>query len=419
MSPSLDISFYMPGHNGRIGPDSFLWDMPLSGKHTADSSGGNGRQSAAANSTLQNPCDPFTVGEYFLAAQNFLVSDNGEMLCRAVTALADNGNRIHSIAISLEKHGAFYHPLKITIATQNGSFFYLVLNGAVKEPGLALIKTEYALLASMALRVTPAFIPKVFGAGDITSRKRTVAFFLGEWFAGFCEFHVTRISGENQVAVWQDDGTCEVIFWHQAARMYEKIAYVLTAYYDIHTGHAIFPWHHAAGDFVVRAGPLQAGDVRLITIRGTAPVVDAAWDTSDSGVHLLSSLLFYFLHLTLRMRLDRLDGTGSLVFLPQIVVDATIKGMLTALDHRANGFLGPGTEDAPIPHDICPVFVDFVNEFSQARLMDIMENLVDVWHPDPAESALVRENIPLHCAGICRGLQEPCSDFSGHEVKNR
>ncbi len=392
MSFRPDISFYMPGHNGRVGPGTPLWEMPLSGKHTADSS-------------FQNPCDPFTVGEYFLAAQNFLITDNGEMLCRAVRSLAETDGRIQSLAISLEKHGAFYHPLKITIATQNCSCLHLVLNGAVKEPGLGLIKTEYQLLSSMALTVVPSFIPRVFGAGEVMLHGRKVAFFLGEWFAGFCEFHVTRTPGENQVAVWQDDDTQMVIPWHHAVRIYEKTAYVLTAYYDIHTGHAIYPWHHAAGDFVVATETLQTGDVRLITIRGTAPVVERASDTSASGAHLLSRLLFYFLNLTLRMRVDRLDGTGPMVFLPQIVLDATIKGVLTALNHRANGFLGAGTEEPPVPEDICPVFVDFVKGFSQAQLKDIMENLVDAWHPNPAEAALVRENIYSHCSRIYRVLK--------------
>ena len=406
MSFRPDISFYMPGHNGRVGPGTPLWDMPLSGKHTADSA-------------FQNPCDPFTVGEYFLAAQNFLTRDNGEMLCRAVSSLADNAGRIQSLAVSLEKHGAFYHPLKITITTRLCPSIYLVLNGAVKEPGLGLIKTEHQSLASMAKKVVPSFIPRVFGAGEITLHGRKTAFFMGEWFAGFCEFHVTQTPGGNQMALWQDDGTHMVIFWHHAARIYEKIAYVLTAYYDIHTGHEIYPWHHAAGDFVAAAGAMQTGDVRLITIRGTAPVNDAAQDTTASGAHLLSCLVLYFLNLTLRMRLDRLDGTGPMVFLPNIVLDATIKGVLTALDHRANGFLGAGTEEPPVPKDICPVFVDFVNGFSQAQLKNIMANIVDAWHPDPAEPALVRENLCSHCSRICQVLQVQYSDFPGHGGKNR
>jgi len=405
MSFRPKISFYMPGHSGQIGPGSPLWDMPLSGKK--NKTGQKGTNPAAENRSFQQPCDAFTVGEYFLAAQNFLIRDYSDILCRAVTSLADNCGRIQALDISLEKHGAFYHPLKITIATQFSPPLYLVLNGAVKEPGLSLVKTEFQSLENMASRVVPSFIPRVFGAGEIRSAKRIVAFFLGEWFVGFCEFHVTRTPNGNQVAVWRDDDTHMVISWHQAARIYEKIAYILTAYYDLHTGHEIYPWHHAAGDFVAAAGDLQIWDVRLITVRGTAPVVDAEQLASASGAHLLSCLVFYFLNLTLRMRLDRLDGTGPMVFLPQIVLDATIKGVFTALDHRSNELMGAGAEDPPVPADICHVFVDLVNGFSQAQLTDIMVNLVEAWPPDAAELELVHENLLPHCAGICKALKRP------------
>jgi hypothetical protein len=418
-----DISFSMPGYNDRVGPDSPVWDMPLSGKKNSEVDQNEISQTGikpfAAKSFFPNTCEAFTVGEYFLAARNFLITDNSDMLYRAVTSLSDKCGRIQAIDISLEKHGAFYHPLKITIATQSCSPLYLVLNGAVKEPGLTLVKTECRLLANMASRVIPSFIPRAFGAGEITVNGKKAAFFLGEWFAGFCEFHVTRTSNGNQVAVWQDDGTHMVIPWQTAAGIYEKIAYILTAYYDIHTGNEIYPWHHAAGDFVAAAGALQTWDVRLITIRGTAPVKNAAGDISAPGAHLLSCLLFYFLNLTLRMRLDRMDGTGPMVFLPQSILDATIKGVLTALDHRANGFLGAGTEDPPVPKDICPVFVDFVNGFSQAQLKDIMANLVDAWPSDAAERELVHENLFFHCAGICQVLKMPWPGFHGQSTKNR
>jgi hypothetical protein len=45
--------------------------------------------------------------------------------------------------------------------------------------------------------------------------------------------------------------------------------FLLTAYYNIDTGEQIFPWHHAAGDFVVT--PLAEGfPVKLIAVRGYA-----------------------------------------------------------------------------------------------------------------------------------------------------
>jgi len=103
------------------------------------------------------------------------------------------------------------------------------------------------------------------------------------------------------------------------------------------------------------------------------------------------------------MRLDRLDGTGPLVFLPQIVLDAAIKGVLKALKHRAQGLIGRHTDTTfPVPVDLPSAFVDFISGFSQEQLMGIMTNLMDAWHPDAGEKDLVQENLFSHCCRICK-----------------
>jgi hypothetical protein len=399
------ITFSVPGHARAVIPGSPLWQMPLSGKmgHNRQKSGN--KKTIARNISLQNAADAFTVGDYFLAARDFVIRNQGQMLYEAVTSLAENCGRIVTIDICLEKHGAFYHPLKITVNTQRFSPLYLVLNGAVTEPGLTLIKTEHQLLGDMSGKVVPSYIPRIFGTAKIARVRREAAFFLGEWFAGFSEFHVTPTSSGNQVAVWENDGEHVLITWDQAAGIYEKIAYVLTAYYDIRTGHEIYPWHHAAGDFVVNFAKDAPLDVRLITVRGYASLGEMRQDSFAPGVKLLACLLFYFLNLTLRMRLDRLDGTGSLVFLPRIVLDATIKGALKALEHRAEGRLGRDADTLPAPVDLQPAFAHFISGFSREQLMGIMTNLMDVWHPDAGEQDLVQENLFSHCCRICKTFE--------------
>jgi hypothetical protein len=397
-----EITFYMPGQARAVLPGSLVWQMPLSGNIGHDRQKSGNKKNIVRNIALQNAADAFTVGDYFLAARSFLTGNQGRMLTEAVTSLAENCGRILTIDICLEKHGAFYHPLEITVKTQRSSPLYLVLNGAVTEPGRTLIKTEHQLLGRMSGQVVPSFIPRVFGTAKIACARRKAAFFLGEWFAGFSEFHVTRTSSGNQVAVWKNDGEHVLITWDRAAGIYEKIAYVLTAYYDMHTGHEIYPWHHAAGDFVVNFAKDAPLDVRLITVRGYGPLTEMAQDASAPGVKLLACLLFYVLNLTLRMRLDRLDGTGPLVFLPQIVLDATIKGVLKALEHRAEGGLGRNTDTLPAPVDLQPAFVHFISGFSCEQLMGIMTNLMDAWHPDAGEQDLVQENFFSHCCRICK-----------------
>ena len=61
--------------------------------------------------------------------------------------------------------------------------------------------------------------------------------------------------------------------------VYREAARILTLYYDVGSGAAIGPWHHAAGDFVARVSPDGRVAVRCITVRGYG----AAHDFSQAG----------------------------------------------------------------------------------------------------------------------------------------
>ncbi len=367
-----EITFYMSGHIP-VTPGSGLWNMPLSGKiSTADSR------------------SEWTVGDYFAAAQTFLTLARGQMVCQAVSCMTKDPGPILALQVCLEKHGAFYHPLKITAVTGSAAV-PLVLNGAVRDPGLSLIETEHRLLADLADRVEPAWIPRVFGTETFTAKKGRIGFFLGQWFDRFYEFHITGTEEDCQVAIWKDDGTHEPVSWHRAEKIYEQIAYVLTAYYDRDTGLEIFPWHHAAGDFVVN----PHGEVRLITVRGIGLLTETASDICDGPVRQLFSLLFYFLNLTLCMRLDRMDGTGSLVWLPGRVLDAAVKGMIRCLtDHDSKNT--PSTESG----GLTARFMDFVKRFDSAQLHDMMTHLLEDRHFSTVERQLIRQHLDAHCQRI-------------------
>lgn len=367
------ITFHVAGHPQPLVPESRLWNMPLAGK------GGHDTKDAE-----------WTVGDYLEAARAFLIRDQGQMVCRAVEQLSGTHGPVRTMVVSLEKHGAFYHPLRITPTTGSGTVT-LVLNGAVIDPGFTLVETEYRLLARLGKEVSPCFIPRVFGTGVHATEKGAAGFFLGEWFDGFYEFHVTRTAHDDQVAVWKDDGTHDPIPWHQAETIYENIARVLTAYYDVDTGHEIFPWHHAAGDFVTDT----RGEVRLITVRGMGLLTEMPFETSDGEVKRLFRMLFYFLNLTLCMRLDRLDGTGPLVWLPERVLNATVRGMYRSLTDSS--VRRSGTRDLSGPWSR---FVTFARRFDPQHFYDIMTHLLEDRHFSAAEAELIRKNLALHCARI-------------------
>jgi hypothetical protein len=372
-----EITFHVAGHPEPLVSESRLWHMPLAGK--------TGREDMAAE---------WTVGDYLAAAGAFLVQDQGHMIHHAVEALSESTGPIRSMEVCLEKHGAFYHPLKITVPDGSDSVT-LVLNGAVKDPGFTLIQTEYRLLERLAGQVVPGYVPRVFGAGTLASEKGAVGFFLGQWFEGFHEFHVTRTARGDRVAVWKDRGIHEPVPWPRAVRIYENIAYVLTAYYELDTGHEIFPWHHAAGDFVTDTG----GEVRLITVRGMGLLTEPPPDMTEPEVRQLFCLLFYFLNLTLCMRLDRLDGTGPVVWLPDLVLGAAVKGMYRSLADRSARKSGDQASSG-----LPARFLEFVKAFSPNQLHDIMSHLMEDRHFSKAEAQLAGIHMASHCREIVRIL---------------
>jgi hypothetical protein len=76
----------------------------------------------------------------------------------------------------------------------------------------------------------------------------------------------------------------------------------------------IFPWHHAAGDFVIRVDG-EKTSVKMITVRDYVPMAGIETEP-DSEQAILDALVIFFIHLSVRMRLDRLDGVNEVVWAP-------------------------------------------------------------------------------------------------------
>ncbi|WDP91384.1 MAG: hypothetical protein HUN04_17425 [Desulfobacter sp.] len=374
------IHFFLSGRKQPIFPGSPFWDLPLPGQHPSSGTA--------------------TVGRYLLAAKDFLTRSDNPVLPNAVTALTGCRGQIGRLDISLEKHGAFYHPLKVTVSDSENNACTLVLIGAVDRPGLDLVEQEYGLMAGLGTALIPACIPTVFGAGRQKGKGMETAFFLGEWLEGFYEFHVTRTTGEECIVVWGPGEEVRHFPYGAAALLYEQAAHILTLYYDVSTGAGISPWHHAAGDFVVN--PAAPGlPVRLTTVRGFSPLAEA--ESGDGN--MLPPLLFFFLSTVLRMRLDRLDGTGPTVFLKKEVAEASINGFFRALSRKAETGPGQSAMDKGLPRDLPKVFHDFILNFSTAQLDAVTANLVAAWHPGASELEVIRENLTAHSAEISRILK--------------
>lgn len=374
--------FYISGEKKEVLSGSALWELPLSGK-------GPGRDDAVAPGPARKNRE-ITTGEYFSAACRFLSLNGFSILISGLEAVLHNPvsyEHIHQISVFLEKHGAFYRPLKIRIDLTDTQTCFFVLNGAVGNPGLSLIEKEVSLISKLNKSFPEKYLPFVFGWHILETPEGKIGFFLGEWFQDYKEFHVTAGNHQRQIVIWESDGSCRYLSKKASLPIYREAARILTYYYNIETFEQIYPWHHAAGDFIVRASEGQF-HVRLITLRGYSPLTEFGADETEKKNQILPSLLAFFFNLSLRMRLDRLDGTGRVVMLGDGVIKATVDGFLDALDEKTKAYdYG----------ELKRIFISFFNGFDLDQMIGIGFATQESWAANPAERRLIRENIESHC----------------------
>jgi len=263
-------------------------------------------------------------GEYFAGLRDFCLGPGGAALVQAASQAAGRplaAGEITGLVVTAQKHGALYHPASLEVRFPGGTALFGA-NAATSPHGWAAMAREYAALVRLTREIPAALLPRplYFEEGD------RLDILLVDWFSGFHEFHATTGGG---LVVWDFEGGGLMPLGRGAAReVYRQAARILALCLDLETGARIWPWRHAAGDFVVCPGGGADGraDVRLITARGYAP------PAAGGG---LAGLVHFFLTTTLFMRLDRQDGVGERVFLPGWCLEAAVDGILAGLAGRA------------------------------------------------------------------------------------
>jgi len=321
-----------------------------------------------------------TYGAYFKALEAF-VSGDGQAALGRLLAESGHGDGLagaREIVLRAEKHGALYHPASLTVRFGEGEAKFCV-NVAASPVGVACLEEEAALLHGLRTRFAPEFLPCPHAGG----RAAGLAFLLEEWFGGFHEFHQ---DGAGRVRLWDFDAGERVLAGGQAWALYREAARILTRYFDAATGAHIAPWHHAAGDFVAS---LRGDDVaaRLVTVRGYG----ASRNFTEAGpmAERLAALAF-FTNMTMRMRLDRVDGVGALVLADGATATAAVAGFAAALGERediGDGGLG---------------ILDFLGSFSGEELAGAGRQLMDAGSPE--EQALCDRAWPEHAALLVEAL---------------
>ena len=366
-----------------MSPDGPLWHLTMPSSRSTEP------LFAAEESSM-------TYGEYFNAVSFFLEGRRETMTGIAADGLSRKlvANDLEPIEIYLEKHGAFYHPSRVVVSF-NGRRFSRVLNVAVSRIGKAYLRNDVENLARLNRQFPYHFLPDVYDCGSVfIDPSREVTLFLGEWFDGYSEFHASQGRDRQRIEmkVWDPRLGAYTLSRSQAAGVFEKAAEILTAYYNIETYEQIFSWHHAAGDFIVN---FAEDDVRakLVTVRSYEPIIKAHHTDPELAVH---ALLIFLLNMSIRMRMDRMDGTGDLVWVEDDAVNGTLRGFFKGLKLKERHGL--------LPAGVAGSFKKYLLQITKAETEDYFDSIVNRLLPEDPELPIIKAHIGAHADTFYRKL---------------
>jgi hypothetical protein len=344
-------------------------------------------------------------GEYFDGVRSFFEQDGCQAFCRVLAQCHQqtvSPGDIHEIRIHLEKHGEFYHPARIETDV-GGQKISFVLNVAVSDTGKKHINGEFDNIKRLNTEHSESFLPRVYTMGEVTSGSRNkFCMFLGEWFMDYHEFHISRQTSANQrqVCVWDDRNGRYTLSHEQTLRLYRQAARIMTCYYNVATFEHIFPWHHAAGDFIIRLDQ-NSIDLKLITVRGYAPLfqdLNGQMPDTRNAEQILQAMLIFFLKLSIRMRLDRVDGVGELVWSDPGVVQSTVAGTFDGLAQKP--------ADPILPDAVATCFQYYLSICTPEDLFDLSESIIQSYHPAAPEIPLIKQHLAEHVQMLIQSINE-------------
>ncbi len=341
-------------------------------------------------------------GEYFEGIEAVISKDNYRALMDAVSRkLATDISLTHikEILVFSEKHGSDYHPARLAVVVDNRQVDF-VMNVAVTVRGKDRLCREFDVLQHLGGKFGFSCLPQAYflgeafgGSGSAGGYGTSLLMFLADWFDGYHEFHLS--TGKKDCGY--GNLLRDPLKGHrrlsrpQAWGVYSQAATILTRYYDFETFEQVFPWHHAAGDFVVRTQG-DAVDVRLITARQYAPMIENSGEISAYEAQLL-----FLLNLSLRMRLDRLDGVGDVVWADDACIDATMEGFLEGLRAKERDGSHAGLVKAFHQHSASLAGQD---------LAEMFYALVDACDSAAPDMPVIKHHLEHHIAVFGQALRE-------------
>ncbi|MGB5156935.1 hypothetical protein [Desulfobacterium sp. N47] len=392
--PNPPVKYFLSDQDQLIKPDSELWNVPLP----------SNRNNAEIKS-CRDKSHSITYGDYFEAAGDFIRQNNYEFILNALSFSKQKIclERINEIRILLEKHGRFYHPAKVVVVTDSSKTPF-VLNVAISEAGIECAGNEYITLQRLHKKIPNDFIPSVYGFDSLVSKRNNlpISMFLARWFEGYNEFHISKDpkDGENKIIIWDHVKGNQFISKDYAAEIYRQAAMIMTFFYDIYTFEQIFPWHHAAGDFVVKITDNKP-DVKLITVRQYAALYSTDNNTNSMAADpdlIFEGLLMFIIVLSIRMRLDRLDGTGDIVWADKEAAEGTIKGFMDGIFLKSKSNM--------IPFDFNHKLMDYLLSYSEVQLFELLKIITNSFNQSAPDIKIISSNLSVHSGELYHAISK-------------
>lgn len=336
---------------------------------------------------------------YFRFISEFIISRWEQVVDILENESKDQIRQIDSVEILAEKSGSDYYPASVRFATPTERLSF-VANVATTSRGRSRLWMDFELLNYFHRKGDGIYLPRPY---LISSEREFVnaesddcmLMFLGQWLDGYHEFHLTRLKGQNDLSlvVWDMDNGLKLASASQAREIYRQTAFILTYYFELTDFREIFPWHHASGDFVVRLEPTP--DVKLVTVRQYSPRIQSEKDF-ELDVH--EAALLFLCNLTIRNRVDRLDGVRDMAWGPHCSLDATVAGFFDCLKARENvGSVKAGF--AAGLRSIC----ERLDLIAWAQLF---EGTLESFNRQAPDFDLIERNLPEHIFEVYRLFQK-------------
>lgn len=389
------FKFFLSSRNNPVREGDVIWSTPIPlSRH----------QSAI---TFKSDSDIFiNHGDYFTAARDFLERERCKSITQSVSQYLHrniSSQEIEEIRIFLDKHGEFYHPAKVEAVLQTIKIPF-VLNVAVSDIGKQCAQREYRLLKMLDTEYPDSFIPKVYALGTVFTKMDQVEIrmFLGEWFEEFNEFHMSFDPDDKKykIIVWDHEHGNFFLTTQQTIDLYRQASKILTCYYNIETFEQIFSWHHGAGDFVLKCKKDDV-ELKLVTVRQYRSMYEnniVSESIESDSEWILEALLVFFFNMAIKMRIDRLDGVGEIVWSDDVSLKGILKGLFEGLA------LKPLFSVFSEPLDHC--FREHLLSCRRKDFFDLNQAIVCTYPSQAPEVPVIRQHLGKHVEDLYNAVRQ-------------